>query len=300
MITQNIDNIFFEMEEAQDFSFLDKYGRVFQVFSQNDSGNISFGVENNKSKYFVKVAGAKTARAETSPQEAIKTLKQSVQIYKDLAHPNLIQLVDSFELNHLFVTVFRWSDGECLFDYWNFDDYKRKKTASPREMFKWLSVEKRLNAFKVIFDFLMHTEARGYVAIDFYDGSLMYDFKKDALTICDIDFFRKSPSENDMGESFWGTKRLKSPEEYTLGSAIDSVTNVFTLGALIFNFFGSYSDEEMANIYAKNCFFPCRREAWELDSPLYDIALKAVNPDRADRYASICDFYNAWTNANLP
>ena len=31
----------------------------------------------------------------------------------------------------------------------------------------------------------------GYVAIDLYDGSLMYDFKQDRLTICDIDLFAK-------------------------------------------------------------------------------------------------------------
>jgi len=55
--------------------------------------------------------------------------------------------------------------------------------------------------------------------------------------ICDIDFFREKPVINDMGQDWWGTKRFKAPEEYILGAKIDEDTNVFTLGALIFDFF---------------------------------------------------------------
>lgn len=77
----------------------------------------------------------------------------------------------------------------------------------------------------------------GYVAVDFYAGSIMYDFQTDRITICDIDLFRKKPSINDMGEDYWGTKRLKAPEEYCYGAAIDEITNVYTLGALLFDSF---------------------------------------------------------------
>lgn len=45
MVIQNIDGVSFPMKEAHDFSFLSKYGKVFCVFAQNDSGNISFGIE---------------------------------------------------------------------------------------------------------------------------------------------------------------------------------------------------------------------------------------------------------------
>ena len=65
----------------------------------------------------------------------------------------------------------------------------------------------------------------------------MYDFQTDRITICDIDLFRKKPAINDMGEHYWGTKRLKAPEEYCYGAAIDEVTNVYTLGALLFDSF---------------------------------------------------------------
>lgn len=40
MIYQEIDNIKFKMNEPFDFEFLHKYGTVFKVFDDQDSGNI--------------------------------------------------------------------------------------------------------------------------------------------------------------------------------------------------------------------------------------------------------------------
>lgn len=41
-------------------------------------------------------------------------------------------------------------------------------------------------------------------------------------------------------------------------------------------------------------FFPSTPERWELSWHLYDIVLKAVNPDRSKRYKSISDFKIEW------
>ncbi|MBQ2934710.1 MAG: hypothetical protein IJD96_00570 [Lachnospiraceae bacterium] len=57
-----------------------------------------------------------------------------------------------------------------------------------KEKFKELPVGKKLKAIEVLFSFLQNINQKGYVAVDFYDGSIMYDFSKDVTTICDIDF----------------------------------------------------------------------------------------------------------------
>jgi serine/threonine protein kinase len=294
MIAHNIDGISFYMKDSYDFSFTRKYGEVFCVFDQNDSGNISFGLDSGKEKYFVKIAGAKTERSCAGEESAIEALKTAMQIYNDLAHPRLIQLVDHFPSDGLYVAVFKWSEGDCLFDYWNFEKYKNSSELSPRERFRKLPCDKKIKAFDAIFDFLTFAESKGYVAVDFYDGSIIYDFQQDAVTICDIDFFRKSPAINDMGESFWGTKRLKAPEEYILGAKIDRVTNVFALGALLMHFFGDYTDGEVQKVYAGNALFPCRHETWQLSETSYKVTLKAVCRRRAGRYGSLKAFYNEW------
>ena len=294
MVTHSVDEISFQMRKTYDFSFLSKYGKAFCVFDQNDSGNISFGVDNGKEKYFVKIAGAETSRTCTTTHKAIDNLKAAIAVYVDLSHNNLISLLEHFTHGDFYVAVFKWSAGDCLFDYWNFEKYSKSGELRPKDKFKKLAPEKKLRAFDVIFDFLVFTESKNYVAVDFYDGSIMYDFEMENTTICDIDFFRKSPTVNDMGEEFWGTKRLKSPEEYIYGAKIDAVTNVFTLGALLFHFFGSYTEKEIETIYKENAFSPSRYETWELNEAQYLTAMKAVNPDRANRYSSMSEFYEVW------
>lgn len=299
MIIQKIDNVSFKMNEEHDFSFLSEYGRVFCAFDQNDSGNISFGVAGADKKFFIKVAGARTSESCTETKKAIEVLKNAMPLYEALIQqPNLIKLIEHYEAGDLYIAVFKWAEGECLFDYWNFEKYKENTLIkSPYLKFKQLPIKKRLKAVSIIFEFLIYTAKIGYVAIDFYDGSIMYDFKNDTTTICDLDFFRKKPTFNDMGEDFWGTKRLKAPEEYIYGAVIDEVTNIFTLGALILNFFGSYSEKDINQMYLYSKFFPCAFEKWELSKELYEVVTKAVSSDRNNRYKSITSFFTSWNAA---
>lgn len=44
----------------------------------------------------------------------------------------------------------------------------------------------------------MDIEAKGYVAVDFYDGSILYDFNSNTTKICDIDLYQKKPFINTM------------------------------------------------------------------------------------------------------
>lgn len=125
----------------------------------------------------------------------------------------------------------------------------------------------------------------------------MYDFDLDKTIICDIDFFKRSPASNTMGEDWYGTKRLKAPEEYILGARIDEQTNVFTLGALLFEFFGEFSAEEMQKRYMENRFIPCDFSKWQLNRESYEVALKAVKYNRKERYTSINEFWLAWNKS---
>ena len=43
-----IDNINYVLKKEHNFSWLNKYGKVFRIFDQNDSRNISFGVDNGE------------------------------------------------------------------------------------------------------------------------------------------------------------------------------------------------------------------------------------------------------------
>lgn len=293
MVTQKIDKVEFQLKEYRDLTWIKKYGNVFAVFDGTGSGCISFGITDGCRKYFVKIAGAGTVEAEVSPGESVIMLKNAAESYQVLRHPNLIRLVEHDSYQDYYVAVFEWAEGECLFDHWNFDKYVQKsESESPWDRFRKLPVEKRIASAEVIFSFLDTVAKHKYVAVDFYDGSLIYDFSIDKMTICDIDLFRKQPVVNDIGEDFWGTRRLKAPEEYRYGSCIDEVTNVFTVGALLFNFFGTFTQQEINDRYQFKRFIPCSLDQWELNEASYRAAVKAVNPDRSVRYQTVSDFWH--------
>lgn len=261
LITITLNKVQFQLQEEQDFNWLRQLGAVFCVFDQQDSGNISFGIEKDGHRYFVKYAGAKPSEFSENPEDpedAIKRLKNAVPVYQSLEHPHLIKLIDYFDTENGYALVFQWFEGECLHSHWSFGGAaKYTNPKSPYYRFKKLELEKRLKSLDTIFSFHTYVESKQHVAVDFYDGSILYNFEKDETKICDIDFYRKSPSINDIGEEFWGSTRLKSPEEYELGSPIDAITNVFNLGGIAFGLLGG----EMDRSFAK----------WDASGELYEV-----------------------------
>jgi serine/threonine-protein kinase len=283
-----LDGVTYELNRECDLSFLRRYGKAFAVFDKTDSGNISFDVSGELGRFFVKIAGADTARSVVSAASAVESLKNAAPLYEALRHPALIELCEHYPHGGLYVAAFKWADGECLLDYWNFERYARTGERSPQQRFEALPIDKRLRSFGVVCDFMRTVAARGYVAIDFYDGSVMYDFESDTTTICDIDFYAKRPYVNRMGK-MWGSSRFLSPEECTRGATLDETTNVFTLGATAFVLFGGTS-----GFFGSGDREPSR---WQAGPARYNAALKAVSPDKKDRFQSISEFADAWERA---
>ncbi|MGN0542840.1 MAG: serine/threonine protein kinase [Acutalibacteraceae bacterium] len=269
---QYIDGLPYKMKAPFDFGFISRYGKVFKVFDDQDSGNICFGTEKDGERYFVKFAGAPTEAYNGTPVDAIERLKSTLPVYEDLKHKNLIEFVKSEEIGGGFAMIFKWADGDCM---------GRMYPAEHRR-FMQLPIADRLNVFNDVLDFLGYVASSGYVAVDFYDGSIMYDFKEHKTTVCDIDFFRKQPCVNDMGR-MWGSAKFMSPEEFRLGAAIDEITNVYTAGAMAFALFGGYKRT---------------REAWQLSDEAFSVATKAVSNDRNERYQSIKELKEVWRNIN--
>ncbi len=265
---QTIDGLPVRLKAPCDLSFLSKYGHVFKVFDDQDSGNLCFGAEQGGVQRFIKLAGAPTLRGCVSQEEAVRNLRATEAVYRDLAHPNLIELQEVLEMPGMHAMIFAWADGECM----------GRMYPESHARFMALPADDKLRVFEYVAGFLAHTAEKGYVAIDFYDGSILYDEKARKTTICDIDFFRRQPCVNDMGR-MWGSARFQSPEEYQLGAAIDEITNVFTLGATAFSLFTD-SDRN--------------RNAWPLDEHRYQVAAKAVSPEREKRYPTLRAMMEDW------
>ena len=249
------------------------------MFDKNDSGNISFGVIKNGRKLFIKYAGAKPINANIPAEEAVARMKDAVSVYRDLSHPVLLNLIDTIETDGGYAIVTEWFGGACLHAYWDFDSLpKYSHPNSPTVLYKSLPFEKKLNSFMKILMFHEHVAKKDYVAVDFYDGSIMYDFETDETKVCDIEFYGKRPYINRRGR-MWGSSRFMSPEEFNKGASIDETTNVYTMGTLMFFVFGDERDKDFAK--------------WTAGKKLFDIAAKATSKNKRDRFKSISEMTQA-------
>lgn len=91
----------------------------------------------------------------------------------------------------------------------------------------------------------------------------------------------KQVKNTDMGQ-MWGSSRFMSPEEYELGATLDEITNIFTLGQMGFSLFTD-SNKDIAR--------------WPLSTSSYNVLIKAINPERKNRYASILEFDKTWNGS---
>lgn len=278
-----VDGVEYGLQEEHNFGWLADYGKVFCVFDRQDSGNIAFGIERDGIKKFIKFAGAKTLRYAGKPEDAVARLKEAAFLYEELGHPHLVRLDNHFAVGGGYALVFDWFNGECLHTPDKFPPPKKyTNPESPFFRFRQLPLEKRLEVLDAIFEFHVFVEKRGYIAVDFYDGSILYDFKTNSTRICDIDFYQKKPFTNSMGR-MWGSSRFMSPEEFELGAPIDARTNVFNMGAVAFVLLGGELDRSFSK--------------WDAGPTLHKVALKAVEIERNARYSTVEEFFCAWKSA---
>ncbi|MCI0388563.1 MAG: serine/threonine-protein kinase [Acidobacteria bacterium] len=211
--------------------FLQSTGQVFAVFDERtqDSGNISYGVLAGARRFFVKTAGMpENSKAHLSHEQRVALLRNAVSFRQQVNHHSLPKLLNVIESPHGPMLVYEWVPGELL----AVERSRRADPASPFQRFRALPFSDLLTGLNVVFDFHRSAAELGWVAVDFYDGAMIYDFATQAMRLIDLDNYRDRPFTNEMGRMF-GSTRFMAPEEFELGAIIDEVTTVFTRGRVI-------------------------------------------------------------------
>ena len=271
MTEQCVDGLPVRLRATHDLGFLGRWGRVVRVFDDQDSGNLCFGMSGPDGPLFVKYAGAPTRRFEGRPADAVAALRAARYIYEELTHPALIALREAVEVGEGCALVFDWFDGVSLGAQFE----ERGRLGDPSPGF-------RSSVVRQLYDFGASVAAQGFVAIDLYDASLLVDPMTGRLAVCDIDYFRRAPAVNDMGR-MWGSARFMAPEEHVLGAVLDEVTNVFTLGALAHTLLGNDRSKGRAE--------------WRGTVRQWEVAKRAMEPQRHARWQSVAELAEAWRRA---
>jgi serine/threonine protein kinase len=248
--------------------FLHEVGSVFSVFREQDSGCVSYGVDVGGKRWFVK--GAVTS-------EAVASLRRAVQVHALVGHPVIVPLERSLALRGGLALVYPWVEGEVLYHPTTSRKGGRAAPGSPMARFRRLPVPDVLRALKRILDAHVTVERAGLVAVDLYDGCMLYDFGNRRMFLCDLDEYRPGPFLLGT-DRLPGSRRYMAPEEFAKGSTIDTRTTVYVLGRAL-RLLLDASDEE--------------RE-WRGSASQLTVIEQATADHPAHRFASVEALARAW------
>jgi serine/threonine-protein kinase len=271
-----------EQIEQTPNAYLHALGGVFAVFDERtqDSGNVSYGVRIGDEQYFVKTAGRpEDTRPFLQHSERVSLLRNAVRLRCNCDHPALPPLYWVIESPGGPMLVYRWVHGELL-------GVKRARRDDPEstfQRFRRLPVPEIVRALDVVYEVHDALTRSGWVAVDFYDGCMIYEFERRELHLVDLDTYRQGPSTNDMGRMF-GSTRFMAPEEFERGAPIDERTNVFTMGRTAAVLLSDGTLE---------------RRPFRGSDALYEVIRRACSSDRRQRFDSMAEFCSAWREARL-
>ena len=246
-------------------AYLQQIGEIPYRFPEHDSRCQSFRAVVDNDRWFVKHGN--------TPQTLI-WLKQAVRFHAAVQHEALPRLHNAFTTPDGFTVVYNWIDGEGLRP-------ERELSVGemhPRDRFCALPAAEIIDALNVIYDVHLLIEKQGFIAEDFYDGCIIYDFEKKQIHLYDFDHYHPAPFVNDRGR-LYGSSRFMAPEEFQKGERIDERTNVFMLGRTAFVLLANNSD---------------LRNDWKGNAAMWQVAKKATNMDKQLRYQSVEEFVSAW------
>jgi serine/threonine protein kinase len=258
--------------DEQPVTYLERIGKIFARFDTQDSGNLSYGVTVGDQRYFFKTAGI---ASDTAPyldfngrQELLRT---GARLARSVEHSLLPAFHGVIESPGGPVLAYEWRDGKHL-------GTDREDPTSAFQRFRALPVGEILAALDQLFDLHAELTTAGWVAGDFYDGTLLYDFGQRRLTVMDLDSYRFGPYRNDMGRMF-GSSRFMAPEEFSLGAPIDDRTTAFVMArtGLVFLSDGTLD-----------------RSTCRAPDPQYAVLQEAVTT----RFPTYAAFYDAWRTAS--
>lgn len=260
--------------------YLNNVGDVFAVFDEEiqDSGNISYGVRTEGGRYFVKTAGYPDNPVPyLSHAERVSMLRNAVYLRRGCNYHTLPALHQVVESPTGPLLVYEWVNGELV----RTDAASREHPGSTFQRFKGLPSEEILSVLDQVYELHYQLAQTGWIAVDFYDGCMIYDFSQQEFHVIDLDLYRDAPFVNEMGRMF-GSIRFMAPEEFELGARIDERTNVFTMGrtAAVFLSDGTLD-----------------REPFRGSDAQYEVIRRACLDDRSERFDSMGEFYRAWRQA---
>lgn len=258
--------------------FLPEWGRIVRHFGERiDSRTRILGVETELGRYVVKHASA--------DEESVGWLKSAIAFHGAVSHASIRAIVHHITTPDGLAVIEEWASGEVLVDSFDPTVSARDDPTSPYQRFLGLAVSEVVHALTQLIDAHVALTRAGFVAVDLYDGCLVYDFERRQLSLIDLDLYRPGPYVLET-ERQYGSDAFMAPEEWEKGARIDERTTVFTLGRFV------------AVLLGCDRYGPAEPAEFRGSDELFDIAMRACAPDPADRFGSVLELSRHWNEAS--
>lgn len=247
---------------------LARFGQVFAVFDDQDSECLSYGVAVDGARWFVKLApDRRTARM----------LRSAAEFHAAVKHPVIVAPARFNDAGTRAGIVYPWVSGSVLYHPTKSRRVSRTAPDSPLRAFRTQPLDVIERVIDDIFDAHLAVAAAGFVAVDFYDGCMLYDPATRAVRLIDLDLYQRGPFTVGP-ELLFGSKRYLSPEERTAGATVDERTTVYLLGRTG-RILMDEGDQE---------------QAWRGTPEQLAVLERATRADPAGRYRTVAEFVQAW------
>lgn len=257
-------------------TFLSPRGRVVRRFGEReDSRTTIVGLETDQGRVVVKHA---------TDEEAIGWLESAVRCHAAVSHPSIVPIVHHMTTPDGMAVVMPWAAGDVLVDVFDATVPDRDDPRSPYQRFLALPVAEIADAVRQLMHAHVAVTGAGFVAVDLYDGCLIYDFDRRHLSVIDLDMYRPGPYRLESDRQY-GSRTYMAPEEWQRDATIDERTTVFTLGRFALVLLGCERHG------------PPDRAAFRGPDSLFEIAVRACRADPAERYPTVAELARAWTDA---
>ncbi|MFE5867131.1 hypothetical protein ACFQ6V_00615 [Streptomyces roseifaciens] len=110
-----------------------------------------------------------------------------------MRHPVIVPQVHRIAVRSNWAVVMPWHEGEVLYHPTAGGTADRTAPGSAMARFRALPLPLATRAWEQVLSAHLAVEEAGYVAVDFYDGALLYDFTGNAMRLIDLDEYRPGP-----------------------------------------------------------------------------------------------------------